>query len=309
VTEDTLLAKLPRRHRNLVLGIGDDCAIYRPRPSEDLVFTTDLFIEGVHTAPLRSRLGRTGVHTAPLRSRLGRTGVHTAPLRSRLGRTGAVSLGYRALARSLSDIAAMGATPRFCLVSLALPNWADARWLADFYEGLLKLAKSTDTALAGGDLSHAKQFAADVMVCGSVARGKALRRDGAGPGDAIYVSGPLGGWRHRAVPIPRLNEGRKLLGKATACIDISDGLALDLHRLCLASKVSAVLDGVPLLEGATPEQALHDGEDYELLYTAAPRTRVGGIRIGTIQRGKAGAVSMGGRRVEALGYDHFRNRT
>ena len=275
MTEESILARLPRKHRNLVLGIGDDCAIYRPRRGEDLVFTTDFFIEGVHFK------GR-GLEQA----------ARAVPL-----------------ARSLSDIAAMGAVPRFCLVSLALPKWADESWVAQFFDGLLELARETNTALAGGDLSHAKELVCDVMVCGSVPRGKALRRDGARPGDAIYVSGPLGGWRHRAGVTPRLKEGQKLLGKATACIDVSDGLALDLHRLCVASKVSASLDHVPLLEDATLKQALHDGEDYELLYTAPPRLRVPGIRIGTIIRGNAGAISLNGQSIAPRGYDHFQNRT
>lgn len=281
MTEESLLAKLPRKHRNLVLGIGDDCAIYRPKGAEDLVFTTDLFIEGVHFAGQDRQAGR--------------------PIPR--------EIGQRAIARSLSDIAAMGATPRFCLVSLALPKWATEQWVADFYGGLLQLAEQTNTALAGGDLSHAKQFTADVMVCGSVPRGKALRRGGARTGDAIYVSGPLGGWRHRPVPTPRLTEGRRLLGKATACIDISDGLALDLHRLCLASNVSAALDRVPMIKGATLKQALHDGEDYELLYTAPPRVKVDGIRIGIIQKGSAGSLSLGEKPLAAHGYEHFRNRT
>ena len=276
MNEQMILAKLPRKHRNLVLGIGDDCAIYRPKSHEDLVFTTDLFIEGIHF------LSR--------------------------DREGAVPLAQRALARSLSDIAAMGAAPRFCLVSLAVPAWADEQWIADFFSGLLHLARQTNTALAGGDLSHANQFVCDVMVCGSVLRAKALRRDGARIGDTIYVSGPLGGWRHRATVIPRVKEGQKLRGKATACIDISDGLALDLHRLCLASKVSASLDQVPLLEGATIEQALHDGEDYELLYTAPPGNRVPGIRIGTITKG-AGTISLQGEPIAPQAYDHFSNRS
>ena len=269
MTEETILAKLPRKHRNLVLGIGDDCAIYRPRAGEDLVFTTDMFIEGVH-------FERDSEH-----------------------------LAQRALARSLSDIAAMGATPRFCLVSLAVPAWADEHWTANFFSELLELARKSNTALAGGDLSHANQLFCDVMICGSVPRSKALRRDGARPGDAIYVSGALGGWRHRNGVIPRLEQGRALRGKATACIDISDGLSLDLHRLAVASKVSAALDEVPLLPGATIEQALHDGEDYELLYTAAPRTRVPGIRIGAITAGSAGSITFQGQPIAPKGYDHF----
>ena len=272
--EQSILAKLPRQHPNLLLGIGDDCAIFRPSADEDLVFTTDLFLEGVHFERTQ------------------------APDRA----------GRRALVRSLSDIAAMGAMPRFCLVSLVIPEWADETWIAAFYDGLLQLANETNTALAGGDLSHGAQFTADVMVCGAVPKGKALRRDGGRPGDAIYVSGELGGWRHRADPKPRLDFGQSLIGKATACIDISDGLSMDLRRLCLASNVSAVLDGIPMLPGATFSEAVHDGEDYELLFTAPEGLQLG-FRIGTIREGNPGAVFFEGSRLEPKGYDHFRHRT
>ena len=259
----------------LKLGIGDDAAIYHAKPTEDLVFTTDLFIENVHFR-------------------------RTDP---------PANIGHRALARSLSDIAAMGATPRFCLVSLALPTWAGEKWIKQFYRGLLRLAHQTKVTLAGGDLSHADQLVCDVMVCGAVPKGKALRRDGARPGDFIYVSGPLGGWKNKRVTMPRLDIGHKLLGKATACMDISDGLALDLHRLALASGVAADLDNIPLLKGATVEQALHDGEDYELLYTVPPRVRVPGIRVGTIRKGKPGALTYAGKPLPPQGYDHFQNRS
>jgi len=259
----------------LKLGIGDDAAIYHAKPTEDLVFTTDLFIENVH-------FRRTD-----------------AP----------ANIGHRTLARSLSDIAAMGATPRFCLVSLALPPWAGKKWIVSFYRGLLRLADQTKVTLAGGDLSHADQLVCDVMVCGAVPKDKALRRDGARPGDFIYVSGPLGGWKNKRVTMPRLDIGDKLLGKATACMDISDGLALDLHRLALASGVAAELDNIPLLKGATVEQALHDGEDYELLYTVPPRVRVPGIRVGTIRKGKPGALTYAGKPLPPRGYDHFQNRS
>ncbi len=275
MTEDTILRKLPKKHPSLVLGIGDDCAVFRPKSNEDLVFTTDLFIENVHFRR----------------------------------RDPPQEVGRRALARSLSDIAAMGAMPRFCLVSLALPAWADQGWVDRFYSGLLKLGDETKTALAGGDLSHARQVSCDVMVCGSVPRGKALRRDGARPGDLIFVSGPLGGWRHKPDFEPRLDLVKILRGKATACIDITDGLALDLHRVCLASGVSAALDTVPLVDRASLDQALHDGEDYELLYTAPTRVRVPGLRIGSIQKGAPGKVELAGREIPPIGYDHFRNRT
>src|SRR5208283_5020162 len=102
--------------------------------------------------------------------------------------------------------------------------------------------------------------------CGTIRRGAALRRDGARPGDTIYVSGRLGKpWDRRIEP--RLALGKSLVGRATACMDLSDGLSLDLHRLCIASGVAAEIDRVPVARGATIEAALHSGEDYELLFT------------------------------------------
>src|SRR5277367_5318609 len=161
------IRKLAGRNVGLVRGIGDDCAIFRPRAGEDLLFTTDQVIEGVH--------------------------FKTS--------AGAEAVGERALARSLSDIAAMGGKPRFCLVTLALPSSKAAKWLDGFYQGLLRLARRTGTALAGGDLAHSEKVHCDVMVCGAVAKGKALRRDGARAGDLLYVSGRLGKpWDRRITP-------------------------------------------------------------------------------------------------------------
>jgi len=257
------------------LGIGDDAAIFHAKPTEDLVFTTDLFIENVHFR----------------------------------GPDPPATIGRRALARSLSDIAAMGATHRFCLVSLAIAPWADIKWVKQFYRGLLRMAAETKVTLAGGDLSHADQLFCDVMVCGAVPKDKALRRNGAKPGDSIYVSGPLGGWKNKRVVTPRLDIGQMLLGKATACMDISDGLALDLRRLTIASGVAAELDSIPLLKGASVEQALHDGEDYELLYTVPPKVHVPGIRVGTIRKGKPGTLSYAGNPLQPRGYDHFQHRS
>jgi len=270
VTEDSITGKL-RRHAPL---IGDDCAVIRPPRNRDLLFTTDFSIEGVHFSRKSS----------------------------------AQEIAYRAVARSLSDIAAMGGTPHYCLVSLALAPWTNRGWIDNFYRAIHKLLRETKTELAGGDLSHANQLICDVMVCGSVAKGKALRRSGARPGDKIYVSGPLGGWRHKPRIVPRLGIGRKLIGKATACMDISDGLALDLHRLCVESSVAADIDELPLLPKATVEQALHDGEDYELVYTAPSKVRVPGIRIGTITKGKPGAVRFRGKLIRPAGYDHIQHR-
>ena len=285
---------LPRA-AGLVLGIGDDCAIFRPRGApEDLLFTTDMLIEDVHF----------------------RRETHAAG-----------DVGWKALARGLSDIAAMGGEPRFCLLSLALAPWADANWLDGFYGGLLRLARRTLTPLMGGDLARAAKTMCDIVVCGAVPRGTALRRAGARAGDAIYVSGALGAsalglskgggraWRRHLRPQPRLALGRFLRARlrATAAMDLSDGLSLDLHRLSLASGLSAEIGPPPRFPGATWEHALHGGEDYELLFTAPARVRVPrefeGLpltRIGAMRPGHPGVVRLDGAPLEPLGYDHFR---
>ncbi len=280
----------------LVLGIGDDCAIYRPRGSaDDLLFTTDMFVESVHF----------------------RRETHKP-----------VVAGRKALARGLSDIAAMGGAPRFCLVSLCVPDWARARWVDRFFDGILQLAGSTGTVLAGGDLSHGDRLVCDVTVCGAAPRGRALRRDGARAGHEIYVSGALGGSAlgletHRGkarerhlYPQPRLALGAFLRERlrATAAIDISDGLSLDLRRLCLASGVAAEIGPPPQFRGAGLDHALHGGEEYELLFTVRPGTRVPpefeGLpltHIGKTVPGK-GDVRLNGQLLKSLGYDHFEGR-
>jgi thiamine-monophosphate kinase len=277
----------------LVLGIGDDCAVYRPRGSrDDLLFTTDLLLEDVHFQRATHRAG---------------------------------DVGWKCLARGLSDIAAMGGEARFCLVSLAVAEWADARWVDGFYRGLLRLARREKTALAGGDLARAEKTACDIVVCGAVERGRALRRDGARAGDAIYVSGALGGsalglakgrgkaWKRHLRPEPRLALGRFIREhlRATAAMDLSDGLSLDLLRMCEASELRAEISLPPVYAGATVEQALHGGEDYELLFAVPARADVPfefeGLpltRIGTMRRGRPG-IACNGAPLEALGWDHF----
>lgn len=264
------LRRLSSPSKGMTLGIGDDCAIYRPRAGEELLFTTDQMIEDVHFTRAQS----------------------------------AASIGERALARSLSDIAAMGGEPRFCLVALAASN---PEWIEAFYRGLLRLAKRTGVELAGGDLARADKFHCDVMVCGSVPRGKALRRDGARVGNSIFVSGRLGKPWDRPIQ-PRLALGQSLRGVATSCIDLSDGLSLDLYRLCAASGVAAEIDRLPVFRGSTEERALHGGEDYELLFTVRAETKAprGVTRIGKIVRGVAGQIHVRDRLLEPRGYDHFR---
>jgi len=256
----------------LVLGIGHDCAVFRPKPGEDLLLKSDQLIEAVHFRPDQPP----------------------------------AAIGERALARALSDIAAAGGDPEVCLVSLTVSKRQTPDWIKAFFRGLLRLAKRTGTALAGGDLARADRVYCDVMVCGSVPRGKALRRDGARPGDSIWVSGRLGKpWDRRIQP--RLALGRQLRGLATACMDLSDGLALDLHRLTKASGVAAEIDRIPLSRGATVERALHGGEDYELLFTLPPDAKGprGTARIGSILPGRSGLIRFRGSEVEPKGYDHF----
>jgi len=276
----------------LRLGIGDDCAILTPPPGHELLVTTDLSLEGRHF----------------------RREWHPAR-----------SIGHRTLARGMSDLAAMGAEPLAAFLSLALPRSVAAkpRWLRGFLDGLLALAAEHGVPLAGGDTSESPPCTtgeafvlADIVLLGTAPTGTALRRSGARPGDAIYVTGSLGGaaaelehlgrdpkffrnarsdGRHpHLFPQPRLSTGLTLRqrGLATACIDLSDGLSTDLAHLCTASGVAAeirlpALPLSPLLRGAgktaARNAALHGGEDYELIFTAPasavmPKS-VGGIRL------------------------------
>lgn len=278
--------------KSIIKSIGDDCAILRPRSNEDLVFTTDFLLEGRHFE----------------------LATHTA-----------ANIGHKALARSLSDLAAMGSAPVFCLISLAIPPALTAHWLKSFYRGFLALASRYRITLAGGDLARFNKVLVDVMCCGRVPRGKALTRGGAKPGDSIYVTGELGAsahglstrrgpsWRRHLRPEPRIEAGillRRLY--ASACMDLSDGLSLDLARLCRESQVSAEIGSIPIARHATLQEALHGGEDYELLFTAPPKkkvpARLGSLavtRIGIITRGNPSRVRLNGLSLGPKGFDHF----
>jgi len=254
--------------RFLSLGIGDDSALVRGTPRYEIVLTCDWFLEGTHF--LRDK--------------------HSAD-----------AVGWKCLARAVSDIAAMGAVPRCFLLSLALPRELGGAWLDDFLVGLRRVARRFGCSLAGGDTTERREVLIDVTVVGEVRRGRDLRRSGARPGDLIYVSGRLGEaelglrllrkrkrglslrdsrLRKHLYPKPRLELGRWLSEKrmASAMMDLSDGLSTDLRRLCEASGVGAVIEsdllpsvGVTRLErnrGVDPLRlALHGGDDYELLFT------------------------------------------
>ena len=279
------LGKLRQYHNRAVIeGIGDDCAVVRPALGSDLVFTTDFVLQDRHFT-LKTHKPE--------------------------------AIGHKALARSLSDLAAMGSEPVFCLVSLAVPPSLTGKWIDGFYKGLIALAREHKITLAGGDLSKFDKVIVDVMCCGRVPQGKVLLRSGAKPGDNIYVTGVLGGaaasnWMRP--PEPRIAAGRKLRPLASACMDLSDGLSLDLTRLCIESGVGAEIhsEAIPIARGANLDQALNGGEDYELLFTAAPAVRVPKkidtlplTRIGGIISRKKPAVTLDGRPLSPSGFDHF----
>jgi thiamine-monophosphate kinase len=297
----------------ILKGIGDDCAVLRLAGNDCLV-TTDFTLDGVHF----------------------RRDWHPAE-----------SVGHRCLARGLSDVAAMGGEPVAAFLSLALPRDLPQAWVGRFACGLIGLAERYGTRLAGGDTAESPGgILADIIVVGSVPKGKAVLRSGARPGDRIYVSGELGGsaaavvqmrarpkkklnprdYRRHFYPEPRIELGRILRAKgiSTAMIDTSDGLSTDLAHICEESGVGAEvrIELIPRARVGKPSRevdldlALHGGEDYELLFTARPGKRVpkqiGGVpitQIGQIVRGRRIVVENENGvafELEPGGWEHFR---
>lgn len=246
------------------LGIGDDCALLASRQDQTLAATIDTLVSGVHFPP------------------------DLDP----------VSLGHRALAVNLSDLAAMGAEPAWALLALTLPE-VDAAWLAGFAHGFFALAERYRVDLVGGDTTRGP-LSITVQALGWVPESEALRRSAARPGDWICVSGQLGNaglglkmlkqevaWQDNGAverflrPVPRVELGLRLRGLAHACIDVSDGLAQDLGHVLSASKVGATIDweALPLSESVRRYidetgdwyLPLCAGDDYELCFTVPPQ--------------------------------------
>jgi thiamine-monophosphate kinase len=313
----------------VTLGIGDDCAILRPATGSEVLVTTDFTLEDRHF----------------------RRDLHPPE-----------SVGHRCLARGLSDLAAMGATPVAAFLSLALPGTmlaesAGRDWIARFFSGLRTLGEMHRVPLAGGDTSESPGgnnglIFADIVLVGAAPKGEAIRRSGGVAGDAVYVTGQLGGAaaelaailrRQRRIlnvatteghphlfPEPRLDVGESLLRRklASSCIDVSDGLSTDLAHLCRASGVCAEIEQAtlpihPLARklgaAAALQAALHGGEDYELLFTAAASvpipsslagvsiTRIGSLKTRRTGRPLMTIVAPDGSRVELQpgGWEHF----
>jgi thiamine-monophosphate kinase len=251
------------RGTGLVRGIGDDCAVLRLSPGSELLVTTDLCIENVHF----------------------RRACHPA-----------AAVGHRCITRGLSDIAAMGGQPLACFLSLGLPEDLPQSWVNSFLRGLLAQARRFKIPLAGGDISSARQITADIVVTGQVPESTAVLRSGARPGDRIYVTGSLGGSaatlkqlfagkkikptrsNPHFYPTPRIAAGTWLRehALATAMIDLSDGLSIDLAHICEESRVAAIVEKnkIPIGKGADLKLALHGGEDYELLFTVPTRAKL-----------------------------------
>ena len=291
------------RTRELITGIGDDTAVLKLPAGFELLVTTDLTLEGVHF---------------------------------RRDWSSPAAVGHRALTRGLSDIAAMGGEPFAAFLSLALPRKLPQTWANGFLSGFLRLARRCQIALAGGDTSCSLAgVIADVIVLGRIPARTAVTRSGARVGDVIFVTGSLGGGsalirevrigkigKHRRLPVPeaRIELGRWLRENRlpTAMIDISDGLSTDLSHICEESGVGALImeNAVPRAKGARLHDALHGGEDYELLFTVPANKnvppRIAGVPVtpvGEISRSRKPEVRILSRgkwkRLAPLGWQHF----
>ena len=256
----------------VVTGIGDDTAALAIPAGHETLVTTDFSLEGVHF----------------------RREWHSPEC-----------VGHRCLTRGLSDIAAMGGEPVAAFLSLALPPDIQQRWVDGFLDGLLELAKKHGVVLAGGDIAQSPSgVLADITVVGSVPDSRAILRSGAHIGDHIFVTGELGApsamlermiknpkSRYRSsdcpahfLPQPQIDVGRYLREKtiATSMIDISDGLSSDLAHICEESGVRAEIQAetIPLAtigrHDVSLDNALHGGDEYQLLFTAPPNKRVPG---------------------------------
>jgi thiamine-monophosphate kinase len=290
----------PVHGRQVVLGIGDDAALLRPRRGEDLVVTSDALVEGTHF----------------------KWEAETPRM-----------LGRRALAANLSDLAAMGSRPMGFIFALAAPPSLEVRRVTGMVRGMLDLAKPFACPLVGGNVTRARETSITITALGGVAPGRILRRSGALVGDRILVTGELGisaleraRSRVRRIPEPRVAEGRALarLASVTACIDVSDGLLADLAHLLEASSVGGEIDArrVPTPRGFAAacrrlgrdplQLALGGGEDYELLFTMSGKTPSSAAlkrRLGTPVT-EIGEVTQRGLRVRGAstnspGWRHF----
>lgn len=287
---ELIQAVLPKPAADVMTGIGDDCAVIRRgRGSELLLLKTDALVEGIHYAS------------------------GTPPER----------IGWKALCRPLSDIAAMGGTPRHAMITVAAPSsWNSAAWKV-LYRGIGAAARAFGVSVVGGETvrSPGRAFLS-VTLTGEVLKRNLKLRGGATPGDLLCVTGKLGGslrsGRHLQFT-PRLEEGRWLGAEraVTAMMDLSDGLGSDLPKLARESGCSFRIDpdSLPRHRGCTAKEALSDGEDYELLLTVSPQAwpalmKRWGAKFPSLPLTCIGRMTRPGTPSTPLpcGYDHLRRK-
>ena len=270
--------KVSARAEGVRLGIDDDAAAFEPTRGLLTLLTTDCVVEGIHFDPGFAR---------------------------------PYEIGWKAMAANLSDIAAMGGIPRIAVVSLCLPRETKVEWVEEVYAGMNELMGRFEGAIVGGDTSASlHDTVITIALCGEVESKRMTTRAGAQSGDIICVTGDLGGsvaglkllrkegrgegktkerWSHiidkHLLPLPRIHEARILVAetKVNAMIDISDGLASEIHHLCEMSQTGAklYLEELPIHpqtaeiaqrhDGSAQQYALYGGEDYELLFTLSPK--------------------------------------
>lgn len=280
---------------SVIHGIGDDTAVIKWTDKKYLLFTCDMLVEDIHF-----------------------TAKKAAPFQ----------IGWKALGRNISDVAAMGGKPRYALASVAVRPDSDVRLLDGIYKGMKAIAKKFGVNIVGGDMSHAAKTVIDVSLIGEVDKGSLATRSGAKKGDFIFVTGSVGGsqkGKHLTF-MPRIEEAARLTRgyKVSSMIDISDGLMLDLWRILDRSKAGAFIfqDCVPVSKAAASfDKAVSDGEDFELLFTV-PEKDAGRLLKRGLGRGASPVTPIGritdkGRglcivrpsghveRVKPKGYEHF----
>lgn len=290
---------------DVAVGVGDDAAVVSPdwSPDTDMILTSDAVLERIH--------------------------FHAGE--------DAARIGHKAVARCLSDLAAMGASPDWALINLVCPVEQEVETLEQLCAGVQQLCERFAFSVVGGDTTHGRELQVHVFCTGSLPRGSAVLRSGGSPGDLLYVTGTLGGSLHggHLEFDPRLEQGHWLResGMVTAMVDISDGLAIDLGRLAAASCSGALLNASsipvsPAVQASESDRrldhALSDGEDYELLFAIQPeqqarleqewphRFDLPCTAIGALQDAGEG-LQIRGRDGDAFrplsdtGYEHFRN--